>query len=79
MECEVGKQSQAREEAVQKILIDPIKEGIEQAGPACPWQAPAAGQAGSLCPRCGQGVLDYDGMLNLQCPLCKYVEGGCFT
>ncbi|BAJ63238.1 hypothetical protein ANT_12040 [Anaerolinea thermophila UNI-1] len=37
------------------------------------------GDWGSTCPKCHQGVLDYDGMLNLTCPVCGYQEGGCFT
>ncbi len=36
-------------------------------------------RAKGLCPRCGKGVLDYDGTLNLVCPVCGVVEGGCFT
>ena len=34
---------------------------------------------GGLCPRCQQGILDYDGMLVLRCPVCGFAEGGCFT
>ena len=34
---------------------------------------------GGLCPQCQQGVLDYDGMLVLRCPVCGFAEGGCFT
>ncbi len=34
--------------------------------------------AGEICPFCGQGRLDYDGMLNLICPACGKMEtGGC--
>ena len=41
---------------------------------------PAVGyQAGLLCPKCGQAILDYDGLLNLVCPDCGVVQGGCFT
>ncbi|RJQ41162.1 MAG: hypothetical protein C4545_07255 [Anaerolineaceae bacterium] len=36
-------------------------------------------QAGALCPRCKQGILDYNGMLNLQCPLCGLEIGHGFT
>jgi len=36
-------------------------------------------QVGAPCPACSQGRLDYDGMLNLVCPLCGYGQGGCFT
>jgi len=50
-----------------------------------PWflESPApvrkAARAGDLCPVCQQGVVDYDGMLNLVCPYCGYREGGCYT
>lgn len=36
-------------------------------------------RAGSLCPECGRGRLDYDGLLVLRCPVCDFSEGGCFT
>lgn len=35
-----------------------------------------AAQPGQPCPRCHQGIMDYDGLLNLVCPVCHYVEGG---
>lgn len=34
---------------------------------------------GDLCPKCGIGVLDYDGMLNLVCDRCGFVITGSFT
>lgn len=34
---------------------------------------------GSSCPVCGKGTLEYDGMLNLSCKVCGFIEGGCFT
>jgi len=33
-------------------------------------------QAGSNCPQCGQGVLEYNSMLVLECPACGYTGGG---
>jgi hypothetical protein len=36
--------------------------------------------SGDLCPVCGIGHLDYDGLLNLSCPKCGVTaSGGCFT
>ncbi|MFN2198939.1 MAG: hypothetical protein ACK2UW_22665 [Anaerolineales bacterium] len=34
---------------------------------------------GDRCPVCGRANMDYDGLLNLICPACGYVLGGCFT
>ena len=36
-------------------------------------------RAGELCPQCQTERLDYDGLLNLACPKCGVVAGGCFT
>lgn len=36
-------------------------------------------RSGDPCPKCGQAVLEYDGLLNLSCPNCGYAVGGCFT
>ncbi|MHB1449930.1 MAG: hypothetical protein ACYCX1_12430 [Bellilinea sp.] len=36
-------------------------------------------ESGKLCPQCNQGIMDYDGLLNLTCPKCAYTQGGCFT
>ncbi|MBI9048563.1 MAG: hypothetical protein JEZ00_04035 [Anaerolineaceae bacterium] len=36
-------------------------------------------QAGDICPRCQHERIDYNGMLNLVCPNCGQIEGGCFT
>lgn len=34
---------------------------------------------GDLCPQCGKGRLDYDGLLNLSCTQCGFALVGCFT
>jgi len=34
---------------------------------------------GALCPNCKDGHLEYNGMLNLVCPICGWTAGGCFT
>lgn len=36
-------------------------------------------KAGSLCPKCKETLLDYDGMLNLACAKCGVIESGGFT
>lgn len=36
-------------------------------------------EAGKSCPVCKLGIMDYDGLLNLVCPVCGFTEGGCFT
>ena len=46
---------------------------------------PAGNQAncgyyvGAVCPKCRQGILDYNGLLNLQCPVCGLENGYGFT
>lgn len=35
--------------------------------------------AGDLCPGCAEDRLDYDGLLNLVCPSCGYMQSGCYT
>ncbi|MEW6567474.1 MAG: hypothetical protein AB1449_04775 [Chloroflexota bacterium] len=36
-------------------------------------------RAGSACPVCRRGTLEYDGCLNLVCPVCGYISTGAFT
>lgn len=31
---------------------------------------------GSICPNCGKGKLDYNGLLELECPICGYRDTG---
>lgn len=51
-----------------KLELDFIK--VEEILPVRP---------GGICPKCKQGIIDYDGMLVLRCPMCGYAESGCFT
>lgn len=30
---------------------------------------------GSVCPQCGKDTLDYNGLLQLECPACGFVNG----
>jgi hypothetical protein len=30
---------------------------------------------GETCPRCGIGQLDYNGLIDLECPVCGFTEG----
>jgi len=31
---------------------------------------------GGICPQCGEDILDYNGLLDLECPRCRYTESG---
>ena len=33
-------------------------------------------RCGDICPNCGQGKLDYNGLLELECLACGYRNGG---
>ena len=44
--------------------------------PRQPWIEP---RPGDVCQVCKREFLDYDGLLNLVCPDCGMVSGGCFT
>lgn len=53
---------------------------IEQKEPVVKQGAPAVEvRAGATCSACCQGTLDYDGLLNLVCPVCGWTAAGCFT
>jgi len=51
----------------EKLLL-----GLEK--PKIP-QVDAPLRKGSACPNCGKGILDYNGMLQLECPACGFVNG----
>jgi len=56
-----------------------IKRDLSTDLPATGGELPEHARPGQRCPACGQGILDYDGLLNLKCPVCDFYEGGCFT
>ncbi len=47
--------------------------------PTCELQPDKGLRPGMLCPRCGKGQIDYDGLLNLVCPVCGLTEAGACT
>ena len=55
-----------------EFILDSVLSG-DEVGEA---QEP---RRGDICPKCGKGKLDYDGMLNLCCEACGYAVVGCFT
>jgi hypothetical protein len=57
---------------------------LPQPEPIATQDSPAASAApptfrpfrrGELCPNCDLGVLEYNGMLDLECPECGYSQG----
>ncbi|MCB9134133.1 MAG: hypothetical protein H6636_01815 [Anaerolineales bacterium] len=60
-------------------LPAPTEDEIQTPTRTCdaPFVEPRPGQP---CPACGEGVLDYDGLMQISCPLCGHVtSGGGFT
>jgi hypothetical protein len=55
------------------VLIN-IQQGKDQLE-----QETAPIRRGDLCPACLKDLLDYNGLLNLECNECRYTVGGCFT
>jgi len=46
--------------------------GINQ--PEAPQATPPLRQ-GAQCPKCGKGRLEYNGLLQLECPSCGFING----
>jgi uncharacterized protein (DUF983 family) len=58
------------------------EETVSQEGdePSTCWIRPGERlRAGMTCPRCQQGKLDYNGLLQLACPVCGLIETGACT
>lgn len=45
----------------------------------CPLTPQVSLRPGMTCPRCGVGIIDYDGLLQLVCPNCGLTEAGAST
>lgn len=65
-------QADSRNQRPESRPVPPEPADIERVDPEAPGP-------GSRCPACRRGILDYDGLLVLRCPLCDFAEGGCFT
>jgi hypothetical protein len=62
---------QTKLSSFERILL-----GLDQ--PAVSQKEPL--HSGELCPQCGTGLLDYNGLLQLECPNCGFINaegGGC--
>jgi uncharacterized protein (DUF983 family) len=68
----------AAEQLIKQIDTEGMVLSTDHASPA-PTQVTREVRPGDLCPKCREGHLDYNGLLNLACPKCGYALGGCFT
>lgn len=56
------------------FVVNDVPQSTPQASSSDPIRS------GSLCPNCGKGKLDYNGLLELECLVCGYAlsgGGGC--
>lgn len=63
----------------QTIPQQPENRTEVDAGNTCAGSKAYIYRPGNVCPKCGKGVLDYDGLLNVFCPVCGVVDSGSFT
>ncbi|HAF47666.1 MAG TPA: hypothetical protein DCL08_00295 [Anaerolineaceae bacterium] len=61
------------------IQKDEIEEKDNQEGAYCVIIPPQSLKPGMICPRCKAAKIEYDGMLNLVCPVCGLTEAGACT
>ncbi len=56
--------------------LSDLSSGLPAPDEICPIRPP---RSGDPCPRCGQGKLDYNGLLELECTVCgyRYNNGAC--
>lgn len=47
---------------------------VKEVNPPSPASKKGA-KVGKPCPDCGIGILDYNGLLDLECPHCGFTEG----
>ena len=69
----------AAEQLIKQIDTEGMVLDMERVSPVPAKVTTHEVRPGDLCPKCGEGRLDYNGLLNLACPKCGYALGGCFT
>jgi uncharacterized protein (DUF983 family) len=64
-----------------RALADQLKNRETRGGSAltCELRPGESLRTGMLCPRCGEGQIDYNGLLHLVCPVCGLTEAGACT
>jgi len=56
-----------------------IKDDAQQKGSVCLIGPQKSLRPEMVCPRCKEGKIEYNGMLNLVCPNCGLTEAGAST
>ena len=55
------------------VLSDEIKNQVDPEGNQKEFRV------GDLCPDCENDLLDFNGLLSLECETCRFTINGCFT